>query len=64
MMKNVFYFVLKAFFVLKIFIYFDNFLAMYRKQLDYKNNVNFKTHDVAAWLKENCNVHIAQYLTK
>ena len=26
--------------------------------------VNFKMYDVTAWLKNNCNTHIAQYLEK
>ena len=26
--------------------------------------VNFKIHDVTTWLTNNCNTHIAQYLTK
>ena len=25
---------------------------------------NFKIHDVSAWLTDNCNINIAQYLTK
>ena len=31
---------------------------------DKKDKVNFKTHDAKAWLTNNCNAHIAQYLTK
>ena len=45
MMKNVFYFILKALFVLKIFT-FIYFLVMLKKRLDQKDKVNFKIHDV------------------
>ena len=52
-----FYFTLKAPFVLKVF----NFLVMYQKGLIRKIEVNFKFYDVAAWLANNYNTHIAQY---
>ena len=48
-MKNVFYFILKALFVLKIF--------------KFDKKVNFEIHDVTTSLTKNCNTHIAQYLT-
>ena len=32
------------------------------KRLDKKDKVNFKFYDVTAWLTNNCNTHIAQYL--
>ena len=57
MMKNAFYFVLKALFVLNIFKFCLDFLVMY------KNKVNFEIYDVTAWLTNNQNTHIAQYLT-
>ena len=39
-----------------------DFLVMYRKGLIKKMKVNFKFYDVTAWLKNNCNTHIAQIL--
>ena len=63
MMKNTFYFILKAIFVLKKFKFFE-FLVTLKKRLDHKDKVDFKTHDVTTWLTNNCNRHIAQYLTK
>ena len=38
------------------------FLAVWKKQLDYKDETNFKIHDVTAWLTNNYNAHV-QYLT-
>ena len=54
MMKNAFYFILKALFVLKIF----NFLSwlfghVKKKWLDSKEKVNFKIYDVTVWLTNN-----------
>ena len=37
---------------------------MLRKRLDQKDKVNFRIQDVATWLTNNYNTHIAQYLTK
>ena len=54
MMTDAFYFILKALFVLKIFK---------SERLDQKDKVSFKIYDVAAWLTENYDTHIAQYLT-
>ena len=34
------------------------------KQLDKKRKFNVKFYDVTAWLTNNCNTHIAQYLEK
>ena len=34
------------------------------KLLDKKDKVNFKFYDVTAWLINNCNTHIAQYLER
>ena len=58
-MKNTFYFVLKASFILKIFKFI---LVMQEKWLDYKDEVNFKIYDVTTWLTSNYNTHIAQYI--
>ena len=41
-MRNFFYFVLKAFFVLKVFKFFYDILVMQEKQGDQKDKVNFK----------------------
>ena len=38
-----------------------DFLVMYGKVLMKKIKVNFKFYDVAAWLTNNCNTHVAQY---
>ena len=38
-----------------------DFLVMYRKGLLKKIKANFKFYDVANWLTNNCNTHIAQY---
>ena len=40
------------------------FLVMKKKQLDWKNKVNFKIYDATSWLTNNCNTHIAQNLIK
>ena len=58
MMKNAFYFNLKALFVLKIFKFLSRLFGHLGK------TVNFKIHDVTTWFTNNCNTHIAQYLTK
>ena len=64
MMKNVFYFILKALFVLKIFTFFVLILVMWKKRFDLKDKVNFKIYDVTTWFTNNYNKHIAQYHTK
>ena len=35
---------------------------MYKKRFDKKEKVNFEIHDFTAWLTNNCNTHIPQYL--
>ena len=37
---------------------------MSKKRLDKKDKDNFKIYDVATWLKNSHNAHIAQYLTR
>ena len=59
-----FYFFLKPFFVLKIFNFLSLLFGHVEKQLDQKEKVNFKIYDITAWLRNNCNIHIAQYLKK
>ena len=64
MMKNAFYFMSKALFVLKKFKFLSWLFGHVAKRLDKKDKVIFKFYDVTAWLKNNCNTHIAQYLEK
>ena len=64
MMKNAFYFMSKAHFVLKIFKFLSCLFSHVAKQLDKKDKVNFKFYDVTAWLINNYNTCIAQYLKK
>ena len=59
-MKNVFYFTLKAFFVPKIFKFLSWFFGHVVKLLDCKDKANFKIHDVTTWLTSNCKAHIAE----
>ena len=63
-MKNAFYFTSKALFVLKIFKFLSWLFGHVVKQLDKKDKVNFKFYDVTAWLTNNCNTYIDQYLEK
>ena len=62
--KNAFYFTLKALFVLKIFKFSSWLFAHVAKPLDKKVQVNFKFYDVAVWLISSRNTHIAQYFDK
>ena len=45
-MKNAFYFMLKAYFVLSVFEFLSLFFGHLGKWLDKKAKVNFKTYDV------------------
>ena len=63
-MKNDFYFTSKALFVLKIFKFLSWLFRHVLKWLDKKDKVDFKFYEVTAWLTNNCNTHIAQYLEK
>ena len=58
MMKNAFYFILKALFVLKIFKFLSRLFGHVKK-----DKVNFKIHNVTTWFINNYNTRIAQYLT-
>ena len=53
----------KLFSFSRYFSFCYDFLAMWEKQLD-KDRVNFEVHDVTTWFTNNCNAHIARYLTK
>ena len=59
MVKNAFYFTLKALFVLKIFNFLSEHFGHVSKLLDLKDQADFKFYDVTAWLADNCNTHIA-----
>ena len=63
MMKNAFYFILKALLFSRYLNFCLDFLGMLRKRLDQKDKFNFENYDATAWLTINCNTHIAQYLT-
>ena len=41
-----------------------SWLFSHEKRRDYKDKVNFKTHDVTIWLTNNPNTYIVQYLMK
>ena len=62
--KNALYFILKAFFVLKIFKFLSWLFGHVEKPLDWEDEVNFEIYDVTTWLTNNCNTYIAQYLKK
>ena len=63
-MEKTFYFTLKALFVLKILKFLSSHFGHLENWLDHKDKVNFKIYDITAWLTNNCNTHIAQYLKK
>ena len=52
------------FLVLKIFKFLSSLFGHIAERLDKKDKINFKFYDVTAWLSNNCNTHIAQYLKK
>ena len=62
MIKNAFYFLLKALFVLKIFKFLSRIFGHVAKATWL--HVNSKIHDVITWSTNNCNTHIPQYLRK
>ena len=64
MIKNAFYFTSKAIFVLKVFKFLSWLSGHVAKRSDKKDKVNFKFYDVTAWLPNDCNTHITQYLEK
>ena len=64
MMKNAFYFMLKALPVVEIFIFLSRLFAYVEERLDKRAKVNFEIFDVTTWLTNNCNTHIAKYLKK
>ena len=64
MMTNAFYFTSKALFIFKIFKFLSWLFSHVLKRLYQKDKVNFKFYDVTAWLTNNCNTNIGQYLKK
>ena len=62
MMKNGFYFTLKALFLLKIFKSFSLHFGHVENQLDQKDKVNFNVFDVTTSLIDYCHTHTDQYL--
>ena len=62
MVKNAFYFTLKALFVLEIFTFLSRLFGYVRKDLDKKDEVNFKIYNVTDWTTNDYNKHIVQYL--
>ena len=64
MTKNASYVTSKTLFILKIFKFLSWLFGHVVKQLDKENKVNFKFYDVTAWLTNNSNTHVVQYLEK
>ena len=64
MMKNAIYFTSKALFVLEIFKFLSCLFGHVAERLDKKGKVNFNIGDVKAWVTNNCETHIVQYLEK
>ena len=63
-MKNVFYFIFKALFILKIFQFLSRRFGHVGELLDQKDQVNFKLYDITTSGTNNCNAYIPQYLKK
>ena len=63
-MKNTFYSILKALFVLKIFKFLSWLFGHIEKTASLEGKINLKIHYVTTWLANNYNTHIPQYLTK
>ena len=63
-MKNAFYLILKALFVLKIFKFLFCLFGHGERTACLKDKDNFKIYDTTTWLTNNYNTHIAQYLSK
>ena len=64
MMKNAFYFMLKALFVLEIFTFLSRPFGYLEKRFDEKAVINFKNYDVTDWTKNNYSAQTTQYLKK
>ena len=64
LMKNAFYVMSKAFFILEIFTILSWHFGYEGKRIAQKAKVNFIIYDVTDWATSNYNTHIAQYLKK
>ena len=64
MMKNAFYFMLKALFVFGIFKFLSWSFGHVGKRLDKKTKINFEIYDVTDWETNNYNIYICQNLKK
>ena len=64
MVKNIFYFILRALFDLKMFKLLSWLFGDIGKTSFYEYKVNFKVYYVTTWLTSNYNTNIAQYCTK
>ena len=63
-MRNTFYFMLKALYVLEIFSLLSQRFGYVENQFDKKVKVNFEIYDVTDWETENYNTYIVKYLKK
>ena len=64
MMKNNFYFILKAPFALEIFTFLFRFSGYAEKELDKKTMINSEIYDFTNKTTSNYNIHNTQYLKK
>ena len=64
MVKNAFYFLIKASFVIEIFTSLSGLFGYEEKCLHKKADINFKIYYVKDRASNNYNIRIAQYLKK
>ena len=64
MMKNPFYFILKAPFVLEIFTFSFRFCGYVQKKLDKKTMINSEIYDFTNKTTSSYNIHNTQYFKK
>ena len=60
MIKDKFYFILKAPFVLEIFTFLSRLFGYVEKRLDKKAKVTYKIYEVTDWTTNNYNANITQ----
>ena len=63
-MRNTFYFMWKALYVLEIFTLLSQRFGYVENRFDRKVKVNFEIYDVTDWETENYNTYIVKYLKK
>ena len=63
-MRNTFYFMWKALYVLEIFTLLSQRFGYVENQFDKTVTVNFEIYDVTDWETENYNTYIVKYLKK